>query len=186
MSKTHPINQSIAALFTPESEKLRANAKDKASTRGVGAGTRSGLTAPPKAAESSAAQDSLGNPNSPGYEMIWKGGKPKTQEAAEEERKSSDPNYVATKRTPKNFIHLQTGWEKLLIAQKKVCEKARNLWVALEAAPRYSELKKNKLLAEQKSGGASGFIVDVQSQEYMEEQAQLAQAQKDKERDDAA
>ncbi len=123
-------------------------------------------------------QDSLGNPASPGYEQIWT--KEKKSLSPEEEKMRDDPSYVPTKIPPKNFVHLQTGWEKLLLAQKKVCEKARQLWVGLEAAPKYASLKRNKLLAGQKTGTASGFIVDVDAQEYMEEQAQKEKETKPK------
>jgi hypothetical protein len=183
MSKTSALGQSIAAIFSPESQRLREQAKESAKAKGVSSGVRNALMNPKKTGESSAMQDSLGNPMSPGYEKIWDKEKEKAGAKKEDEKSRSDPNYVSTKIPPKNFVHLQTGWEKLLLTQKKVCEKARKLWTAIEAAPKYASLKRNKLLAEQKSGAASGFIVDVDAQEYMEKQAASEKEKKQEEKD---
>ena len=183
MSKANPISQNVAAIFSPESQRLREQAKEAAEGRGVNPGTRAAIMNPQKAGESSKMQDSLGNPASPGYEKIWDK-KLEKPETPEEKKMREDPNYVPAKTPPKNFIHLQTGWEKLLLTQKKICEKARKLWIGLEAAPKYASLKRNKLLAQQKTGTASGFIVDVDAQKHMEEQAQKEKEKK--QNDDAA
>jgi hypothetical protein len=69
MSKLTPLGQSMAALFTPEGENLRSSAKDGASSvRTSGQAFKVPGTEALK--EGDKPQDSLGNPNSPGYSPL--------------------------------------------------------------------------------------------------------------------
>lgn len=169
MSKLSPSGQSMAALFSPEGEKLRAAQKDKASsTSGAGTFRVPGAKA---LGESSKPQDSLGNPNSPGYEKLDLKKKP-AEAAHEEQAHQAKPKGFETPELGPQFIRLGLGWEKILMTQKKICEKAKGLFTMLEAPARYRGQKKSTFL-QAKSRGA---ILDL---DLAEVQAEAEQKKKD-------
>jgi hypothetical protein len=183
MSKISPLGQSMAALFTPEGDKLRATQKSKG---GAASGPQSsGLFQVPGAkalAESGKPQDSLGNPSGGlGYESFRK----EKKEAAEGEdspaKQSLSPNQpiLAPKELGRQFIRLSFGWEKVLLAQKKICEKAKNLFTSLEAPGKYQGQRKSSTIAEK----ARGSILDLDVQQVNNEKA--AQEKIDKEKKSA-
>jgi hypothetical protein len=168
MSKLSPSGQSMAALFSPEGEKLRAAQKEKASSASEVGGFRVPGMQP--LGESSKPQDSLGNPNSPGYEPLNLKKKTSEQAAAA----PGAPNSLAGFESPvlgPHFIRLGLGWEKVLLTQKKLCEKAKKLITLLEGPGRYRGQKKSSVL-QSKSRGA---ILDV---DLAETQAELEAAKK--------
>ena len=181
MGKLNPVNQSMAALFSPESERLRADAKTAGAGQGTHAAKRPGVPGVDKPAESGKPGDSLGNPSSPGYDNVWLRKGPEKEATTQEEQPSkSDGSYVRVKEASKKFVRIQAGWERLLMAQKKICEKARGLFVKQEAPAQYAGSGTSKLLAEISSGKPIGMIVDLDDQKYLEEQAQKQREEKEK------
>ena len=90
--------------------------------------------------------DSLGNPNTPGYEP-W--GKKKTGDAtaqAAEETKEPGGTVIQTKTQGPELIRLTVGWDRILLAQKKLCEKAKGLFTLLEGPETYVSQKKTRRL----------------------------------------
>lgn len=146
MSKLSPMGQSMAALFSPEGEKLR-KAQQDGKAKGAGApGNPFRIPTPQGIAESGKSQDSLGNPNGPlGYEKLTK--KSPGSPAAEEEPHEGPAIYhVPGSPENSNPIRLGSGWEKVLIAQKKICEKAKGLFTALEAPMKYRVQRKSSFV----------------------------------------
>lgn len=181
MGKLNPVNQSMAALFSPESERLRADAKTAGAGQSAHASKRPGIPGVDKPAESGKPGDSLGNPSSPGYDNIWHRKDPEKASAPQEEQPpKNDGSYVRVKEVTKKFVRIQAGWERLLMAQKKICEKARNLFVKQDAPTKYAGNSTSKLLAEVSSGKPIGMIVDLDAQKYLEEQAQKQREEKEK------
>jgi hypothetical protein len=154
----------MASLFTPESEKLRQGRKDEAS-RGPGApGSPFKIPTPKGVPESGKSQDSLGNPNGPlGYEH-WKkeSRKAEAAESPEGEGSASAAFHVpgSTREAPP--LRLGYGWEKLLVAQKKICEKAKGLFTLLEAPGRYRQQRKSSMI-QMKSRGS---ILNMSTEEF--------------------
>jgi hypothetical protein len=136
----------MAALFSPEGEKLR-KAQQDGKTKGAGApGSPFRIPTPQGIPESGKSQDSLGNPNGPlGYEKLTKKspGAPATEEEANE---SKTTYHVPGSEADSNPIRLSSGWEKILIAQKKICEKAKDLFTSLEAPMKYRVQKKSSFV----------------------------------------
>lgn len=160
----------MASLFTPESERLAAARKKQ---EGSAAPKANGMRIPGMPGiQSHKSGDSLGNPNSPGYEP-WGKKKEAEANATAEERSTPAPGGKVIETTPQGpeIIRLSAGWEKLLLAQKKLCEKAKGLFVKLEGPPRYTSNKKGRL---QKSRGC---IVDLDIQETAEQKQAEAKAQ---------
>ncbi len=159
----------MASLFTPESERLRAGA---AKAEQMGRTSPQSMRVPGmKTLEGQKSGDSLGNPNSPGYEP-WGKKKP----AVEEEKLVETGPAGAVFETPKQgpeFIRLALGWDKILLAQKKLCEKAKNLFTILEGPEKYRAQRKGRLF----NIKSRGCIVDLDSQET---QDQLQTKEKDK------
>jgi hypothetical protein len=126
------------------------------------------------------SQDSLGNPNSPGYESWGKKGQQKDSKQAGHEAEQHQQNNQAVIEPPNQgaqFIRLSNGWEKLLLAQKKICEKAKGLFTLLEGPGQYKSQKRGKIL-EMKS---LGCIVDLDIQQIAEEEAARAKKAAEKE-----
>ena len=164
MSKLSPSGQSMAALFSPEGEKLRAAQKDKASSAREAAGFRVPGMQP--LGESSKPQDSLGNPNGPGsYEPLNLKKKAPEEIAAAPAGAKNLEGFESPVLGPQ-FIRLGLGWEKVLLTQKKLCEKAKGLFTLLEGPSKYRGQRKTSFL-QSKSRGA---ILDV---DLAETQAQL-------------
>ena len=170
MSKLSPLGQSMASLFTPESDRIRAGQKKAEGNRASGAGNSVKIPG----AEAISAQksgDSLGNPNSPGYEP-W-GKKKQGNAPAEFGPEASGPGgkVIETATQGAEFVRLSAGWELLLVAQKKLCEKAKGIFTLLEGPVKYTSQKKNNFLYSK----SRGSIVDLDVQETQE---QIAWAQK--------
>jgi len=72
---------------------------------------------------------------------------------------------VETTSQGPEFIRLSAGWEKLLLTQKKLCEKARDLFTLLEGPLKYSSQKKSKVL----SLKSRGCILDLDLQETQDQ-----------------
>lgn len=135
----------MAALFTPEGEKLR-KAQQDGKTKGAGApGSPFRIPTAKGISETGKSQDSLGNPNGPlGYEKLTK---KSPSSAAEEESKEGPTTYhVPGSESDSTPIRLSSGWEKILVAQKKICEKAKDLFTALEAPMKYRVQKKSSFV----------------------------------------
>jgi hypothetical protein len=136
----------MAALFSPEGEKLR-KAQQDGKTKGAGApGSPFRIPTAKGISETGKSQDSLGNPNGPlGYEKLTK--KSPSAPAAEEEAPEGVAAYhVPGSESDSNPIRLSSGWEKILIAQKKICEKAKDLFTSLEAPMKYRVQKKSSFV----------------------------------------
>ncbi len=176
MSKLSPLGQSMASLFTPESDRLRASQKkSEAGTRVPG----SSIKIPGgQAISSQKSGDSLGNPNSPGYEP-WGKKKNKTPEAEEAiavPATGPGGKVIETTNQGPEIIRLSAGWEKLLLMQKKLCEKAKNLFTLLEGPTKYSSQKKNKFLLLK----SRGCILDLDLQKTQDDKAELLAEAKEK------
>lgn len=136
----------MAALFTPEGEKLRKGQQD-GKAKGAGApGSPFRIPTPQGIPESGKSQDSLGNPNGPlGYEKLTKKAAGST-EVQEETKEGPAAYHVPGSPEQSNPIRLGSGWEKILIAQKKICEKAKDLFTTLEAPMKYRVQKKSSFV----------------------------------------
>ncbi len=166
MSKISPLGQSMAALFSPESEKVRSKQKESSSSSLQGQKLFS-VPGAKALSESSKSQDSLGNPSGGlGYEPFRKEKKPEENEINSTPKQLS-PNQpvLETPELGSQFIRLNFGWEKVLLAQKKICEKAKNLFTALEAPGKYLGQRKSSSLV-QKSRGS---ILDLDVQQIANE-----------------
>lgn len=159
MSKTNSLAQSMAALFTPESERARKSQADSGSS--VPRGGRShALAGAQKLGESPATGDSLGNPNGPGGYMPL--GKPRKEEEhpeASAPAQEEAPAHVPTYRPAggESVIRLAPGYDRLLLDQHKICEKATDLATEQEAPQKYRAQRRGKLL----SGKSRGCILDL-------------------------
>jgi hypothetical protein len=169
------MGQSMAALFTPENQRLRTAQKEGASSAGKAAG---GFKVPGLKGTEAAAkpQDSLGDGHTPGYES-W--GKKKTGDES-----AAEGNGVATTTSPPaielpqegpSLIRLGLGWDKLLLAQKKVCEKAKNLFTSLEAPATYAGQRKKGKLQKMR-----GCIIDMELKDTPPASADAGDEKKDK------
>lgn len=165
MSKLAPLRQSMAALFTPESQHARS-AQNKEKTGSV-SGSLSTLSL--KKGEKSG--DALGNPYSPGYEAPPANAPPRSEPTMTDTKGSQEFHVPGS---PRSAIRLQAGWEKILLVQKKLCEKAKNLFTALDAPKRYSTAKKSKI--DRKSRGC---IVDLDIEVLRQEQEEKKRAEKE-------
>lgn len=152
------MGQSMAALFTPENQRLRNAQKESASTAGKAAG---GFKLPGVKGTEAAGkpQDSLGDGNTPGYES-W-GKKKKSADApvasTDDTPGSASPPTIELPHEGPTLIRLGLGWDKLLLAQKKVCEKAKNLFTLLEAPTTYAGQRKKGKLQKMR-----GCIIDME------------------------
>ena len=174
-----PLGQSMAALFSPENQKLREAQKQSRESRTLSA---QGLVTPNtpvgKLEEGGKSQDSLGNPSSPGYESVW--GRKKESATTPEVEQSFQvpgPAIEVPLEAQNKVIRLQVGWEKLLLAQKKICEKAKNLLTQLEAPVRYAKERRAKSIQLK----SRGCIVDLDMEAYRQEQEHQAKIKKDEE-----
>jgi hypothetical protein len=170
MSKLSPTGQSMAALFTPERERLRAAQKDTQGPQQTGNAFRvPGVEA---IKESSKMQDCLGNPMSPGYEP------PHQKEAGPAEAALTPAGKKATgflmRDLGPNFVRLGVGWEKLLTTQRKLCEKAKGLLTILEGPARYRSQRKSSAL----EAKCRGSILDLDTQDMLENQPETEKKKK--------
>jgi hypothetical protein len=168
VSKISPLGQSMASLFSPEGEKIRAAQKDKAGNASASSQT---FRVPGAKAlqESGKPQDSLGNPSGGlGYEPFRKE-KKKSESNTPNSSTEETPNQkvIETRSVGSQFIRLSMGWEKILVAQKKLCEKAKNLFTSLEAPDKYHGQKRSNSLLEK----SRGSILDLDVQEVANEKA---------------
>lgn len=158
MSKLNALSQSMAALFTPESERAR---KAKAQGANPQAGQVAGGLRVPGAQgvqENAKSGDSLGNPMSPGYDgpIQKKAGGHEESPTVGSAPAISGETFEAPAIGPAT-IRLSLGFEKLLLTQKKLCEKAVALFIRLDAPGRYRNQRKGKLLG----GKSRGCILDL-------------------------
>lgn len=170
MSKLNPLGQSMTSLFSSESAKIRAEQKGKG-------GSDSKIAAKIPGSDkltSHKSGDSLGNPNSPGYES-WNF-KRKEEQKSEEQKKVAAQNGepIAIEEIGPQFIRLSLGWEKILLAQKKLCEKAKNLFTAMDAPDSYQANKKGKNQLK-----SIGCIVDLDIEIHRQEQEAKLKNKKD-------
>lgn len=117
--------------------------------------------------------------NSPGYENIWRRGKKESEATAKTE---STPKNEAPQAMPnepaspipgqKQPVRLQLGWEQLLVAQKKLCEKARNIMTVLEAPQQYFISRKSKILNRKHSGIILDFNPEYKSETALRKEAE--------------
>lgn len=172
MSKLSPLGQSMASLFTPESERLRAGAARAESSRAPAMATVPGM----QRIQGQKTGDSLSNPNSQGYEP-W--GHKKEPGNAGDEKAAKGPagTVVEPPHQGPELIRLAVGWERILVAQKKLCEKAKGLFTLLDGPEKYRALKKSKIL----SAKSRGCIVDLDVQKIADEKAALEKEAKEKE-----
>jgi hypothetical protein len=120
--------------------------------------------------------DSLGNPNTPGYEPWGKKKKPAEEAAAVAEAEKGPAGTVieAPSQGPE-LIRLSVGWDRILLAQKKLCEKAKGLFTLLEGPSEYRAQKKSKTLSRK----SRGCILDLDIQQMADQAAADAKAKKD-------
>lgn len=164
MSKLSPLGQSMASLFTPESERARAGqAKAAGGTR---APSLSNSRKGPEI-QNPVTGDSLSNGNSPGFEP-W--GKKKNAHSSEDEtegKKHGAPagTVIEPPSQGPTLIRLSVGWEKILLTQKKLCEKAKNIFTRLEGPQTYRTQRKSKFMMTK----SRGCIVDLDLQRVQDE-----------------
>jgi len=181
MGTTSPLRQAMSAAFSPETDRLRKASKEKAENAESIKGFSLSKFAPKaeKLSESGKSQDALGNPTTPGYENIWQ-----QKEQNTKTQNSSCPNpdidgHQIPGSNGKKIIRLSTGWEQLLLVQKKICEKARNIITMIDSQEKYTFARKNKLKK------YNGCIVDLDVEEHRKEMEFKAKEEK-KNKDDAA
>lgn len=167
MSKLSPLGQSMAALFSSENAKARAEKKEATAKFGAVKVPGSEKLSPHKSG------DSLGNPNSPGYES-WN--LSKEIEAKEEEKRNaaSGGAPIEISEIGPQFIRLSLGWEKILLTQKKLCEKAKKLFTAMDAPDSYRANRKGKNQLK-----SIGCIVDLDIEAHRQEQEAKLKNKKD-------
>ncbi|MGZ3710346.1 MAG: hypothetical protein ACXVBE_01255 [Bdellovibrionota bacterium] len=166
MSKLGPLGQSMAALFSPD-RASKAKASDAKSTAAPTA--KSSFQVPGTAAADKSA-DSLGNGSTPGYEFFGK--KPPGEDEKKEEKKESPlAHSIEAPAQGTNVIRLSLGWEKLLVAQKKICEKAKGIFTRMEGGESYAEQKRGRM----KFRTSSGCILDLDSKEIADAKAAEAE-----------
>ncbi len=172
MSKLNPLGQSMASLFTPEREKLRAAQKNQ---EGAGQNVKA-VTVPGTQAlqKSEKSQDSLGNPASPGYEPLNL--QKKSAGAASPQQTQTQKQGYEAPEMHSHFIRLSLGWEKILLTQKKLCEKAKNIFTRLEGPSKYRGLKRASIL-EAKSRGS---ILNLDIEELRLQQVEQERLEKEK------
>jgi hypothetical protein len=158
----------MAALFSPESERIRSERK------GGAAPSSNPHVAASKLREGAKSGDSLGNPYSPGYEGPATAAKKQSENLDTEARNEQNTNNYSVPGAKHTKIRLQAGWEKLLFAQKKLCEKAREIFVSLDAPERYRKKTNGRL--QEKSRGS---IVDLDIEELRQEEAEKKKSDKD-------
>jgi hypothetical protein len=137
-------------------------------------GIRKPATSPvAKASPSGKSPDSTDKSSSPEYENIWRRPKKKSteKESLQEGPISPSPEQASAPEgrafDSADFavgkpLRLQTGWDQLLFAQKKICEKARGVMQILEAPKRYFLEKKSKIMSRKHQG----VILDFTSAEH--------------------
>ncbi len=157
MSNSISTGQTAAALFTPEAERLRSQSA-AASNKPVSLPTKQGSNLK----QGAKTDDSLGNSASPGYEFM--GGKKKN--GSDADKQGSNPFAPAqaensTGAKAANIVRLQIGWETLLVVQRKICEKAKNIITSIEAPVKYAVERRGKSTRLK----SRGCIVDLQSAE---------------------
>lgn len=173
-----PIGQSMASLFTPESQKLSASLKAKAASPSA---EKNGMKIPGMGPiKGHKTGDSLGNPGSPGYES-WGKKSPETASTAKSQEQGPAGTVIETTAQGPEIVRLSSGWEKLLFAQKKICEKAKAIFTRLDGPPKYSTQKKSKLL----SLKSRGCIVDLDVQTTQDEMKAARDREKEREKDSA-
>jgi hypothetical protein len=152
MGKPIPATQA-AAPFSPESERLRVQetkhqTSAAASTSAWSLGTK-GTTA------LASSGDSLDNPNSPQYQS--QGKKQDYIPGASAKKQETQNNTTpGSSGLPNRFSF---GWDKLLVTQKTICNKAMNLLLNMEAPQRYFSILRTKTSATKHSG----IILDYRS-----------------------
>lgn len=182
MSKISSLSQSMAALFSPEAENRRASAKEGAKSAGAAPSPKLANILNPVGTVASAAAHQDGNPQSPGYEP-W--GKKKKSPAPMDPAEAGHAQTVETTENSttikvpgsggSHLIRLQFGWDKILLAQKKICEKAKKIFTNLEAPETYQSQRN----ARAKSGLKSqGCVVDVDIEKLRQQQELLEKAKK--------
>jgi hypothetical protein len=164
MSKLGPLGQSMAALFNPD----RASKVKPSDTKAATAPSAKQTFQTPGAAAADKSADSLGNGSTPGYEFFGK--KPK-EEAKEKAKESPLADAIEAPVQTHNLIRLSLGWEKLLVTQKKICEKAKGIFTRMEGDESYAAQKRGKM----KFRKSSGCILDLDSKEI--EDAKAAEAE---------
>lgn len=166
----------MASLFTPESERIRATQKKQ----DTNAPAPTGLNKSPglQTLKGEKPGDSLGNPNSPGYES-W-GKKPQNKEE-EGGSTSKEPagKIIETRTQGPEVIRLAFGWDTILFAQKKICEKAKGLFTRIEGPGKYSKQKKSKLLLLKSRGCILDLDLQKTHDQLKEAQAKLGDSKKD-------
>lgn len=153
MGKPIPSVQAAAAAFSPESERLRM---EQTKQQTAAKASASGWSLKPKGAtELTASGDSLDNPSSPQYQAPHK----KEQFIPGLKASAPDnPNNTApgSSGLPHKFY---SGWDKLLVTQKTICNKAMNLLLLLEAPQRYFTAMRSKTSVRK----FNGVILDYRS-----------------------
>lgn len=146
----------MAALFGPD----RAAKGKTNEAKATGAPSAKSSFQVPGTAASEKSHDSLGQGSTPGYEFFGKKQKP---EAEQEKQKATDPlaQAIETPLQSAGMIRLNIGWDKLLVTQKKICEKAKNIFTRLEGNGNYAEQRRGKM----KFRKSSGCILDLDSKD---------------------
>lgn len=168
------MGQSMAALFTPENQRLRTAQKEGASSAGRAAG---GFKVPGLKGTEAASkpQDSLGDGNTPGYESWGKKKKPGDEAPTSgDSGVSASPPTIELPQEGPSLIRLGLGWDKLLLVQKKVCEKAKNLFTSLEAPATYAGQRKKGKLQKMR-----GCIIDMELKDTPPASADAGDEKKD-------
>ncbi len=159
----------MAALFNPD-RAGKGKAAD-AKTPAAPAAKQSFQT--PGAAAADQTADSLGNGSTPGYEFFGK--KPKPEEEKEKAKDSPLAHAIEAPEQGNHVIRLSLGWEKLLVTQKKICEKAKGIFTKMEGDESYAAQRKGKM----KFRKSSGCILDLDSKEVSDAKAAEAKALED-------
>jgi len=165
----------MASLFTPENERMRAGEKKASSeVRTPGQSIRVPGTGAVEKQEKPG--DTLGGGSgSLGYEP-W--GKKKGQ-AEPEKSEAAGPagQVIETTEQGPGTIRLSAGWELILVAQKKLCAKAKGIFTLLEGPVKYTSQKKNNFLLSK----SRGSILDLDLQETQAKLAWKLKQEKEKE-----
>ena len=149
----------MAALFSPESERKRASLKE---VNGSANNPHFQIPGADPVTGANETKDSLGNPNSPGgyygQNRKQKGTADPALLASEAAQSETSFTHVPAVENRDSVIRLTAGWDKILFAQRKLCDKAKKIFSKIEAPKRYRRSKRGKGVTLK----SQGCIIDLE------------------------
>src|SRR3989344_8522099 len=158
-AKINPLSKGQAAVHAPESEANRLRLVNENKGKGAEAPSQAGKSSM-LVKENPATRDSLENPSSPQYQKQNKEKVEASKAAPEKKKLGLGPQ--APDAPEKHDKKPSNNWEKLLLAQKTLCQKAVNKLAILNGPLNYIKEQKNKL----RSRKLRGVMMDIDPEDY--------------------